>query len=204
MFVKEASCGPEIATSLHGIKQLAHPSALKTPSPKLRVKPLTYMSKTNLLSSLKGVLLATSLSIMQHAVKKVVTMQHAVKTLRASYRCDSCQAFPIVGRPWHCNQCAEFDLCARCHQAWGSGDSEVHDTTHTFRRIEEEEDVVEGRLVEHIKASAVALVQKLVALLVMAPFFGMAAIAFVCPIGRDVSSRTKKWYIPHFWYIYHS
>ena len=90
---------------------------------------------------------------MQHAVKKVVSMQHAVKTLRASYRCDSCQAFPIVGRPWHCNQCAEFDLCARCHQAWGSGDSEVHDTTHTFRRIEEEEDVVlphPGRMGSHV------------------------------------------------------
>ena len=71
IFVKEAFCGPDIATSLHGIKQLAHPSALKTPSPKLSVRPLTYMSRTNLLSSLKGVLRATSLSIMDVIEVKV-------------------------------------------------------------------------------------------------------------------------------------
>jgi hypothetical protein len=32
-----------------------------------------------------------------------------------TYRCDSCDASPLLGTRWHCKECEDFDLCNDCY-----------------------------------------------------------------------------------------
>ncbi|KAI1362826.1 hypothetical protein F5Y08DRAFT_341248 [Xylaria arbuscula] len=47
--------------------------------------------------------------------------------------CDSCSLYPIIGVRWHCDKCADFNLCFKCH--WSA--ERTHDVTHTFKAIPE-------------------------------------------------------------------
>jgi len=49
------------------------------------------------------------------------------------FACDGCNQYPLVGVRYRCEQCADFDFCAKCHQ---KGE---HDKTHTFKTIAESE-----------------------------------------------------------------
>lgn len=52
-----------------------------------------------------------------------------------TYRCDACHAF--IGRPWHCNECDDFDLCNGCYVAWSCEDANaaIHNPSHHFTKV---------------------------------------------------------------------
>ena len=52
-----------------------------------------------------------------------------------TYRCDACHA--LIGRPWHCNECDDFDLCNGCYVAWSCEDANaaIHNPSHHFMRV---------------------------------------------------------------------
>jgi len=45
--------------------------------------------------------------------------------------CDGCEATPIIGPRFRCEQCHDYDLCAACH----TRRAECHDADHQFRCI---------------------------------------------------------------------
>ena len=52
-----------------------------------------------------------------------------------TYRCDACHA--LIGRPWHCNECDDFDLCNGCYVAWSceEANAAIHNPSHHFMRV---------------------------------------------------------------------
>ena len=50
------------------------------------------------------------------------------------FGCDKCGTQPIVKARWHCQQCADYDLCEECFLS-GSEFTKAHTATHTMTRF---------------------------------------------------------------------
>ncbi|EFA82601.1 hypothetical protein PPL_04293 [Heterostelium album PN500] len=46
------------------------------------------------------------------------------------FSCDKCSTSPILNKRWHCDVCADFDLCDNCYQEIKQGD--LHPSDHKF------------------------------------------------------------------------
>mmetsp|Transcript_40961 Transcript_40961/g.63932 ORF Transcript_40961/g.63932 Transcript_40961/m.63932 type:complete len:577 (+) Transcript_40961:223-1953(+) len=62
--------------------------------------------------------------------------QYRRREVHTNIVCDGCQMNPIVGPRYKCGQCADFDLCERCHASFCRRDGHrIHNASHTFRRL---------------------------------------------------------------------
>ena len=65
------------------------------------------------------------------------------QTVHNGYACDGCQALPIIGTRYRCQDCPDYDLCDKCHQQ--NQTSSFHFAGHTFKAIDgQKEDPLES------------------------------------------------------------
>jgi hypothetical protein len=50
------------------------------------------------------------------------------------YHCNGCGIEPIRGARWHCDTCADFDVCSACYANLNTAGATAHDITHTFAK----------------------------------------------------------------------
>jgi len=59
--------------------------------------------------------------------------EHETEEAQIQYRCDVCFACPIQSIRWHCNQCADYDICDNCYSSGSGGFFEGgHSRDHTL------------------------------------------------------------------------
>lgn len=57
-----------------------------------------------------------------------------VQSKHAGFACDACRAHDFSGLRFHCTECEDFDLCAKCHNQGAEPGS--HSSSHTMVSIE--------------------------------------------------------------------
>ena len=50
--------------------------------------------------------------------KDIIEEANSILTVHDNYQCDGCQANPIIGARYHCNDCPDYDLCEDCYQGY--------------------------------------------------------------------------------------
>ncbi|KAI9206214.1 uncharacterized protein BJ171DRAFT_43263 [Polychytrium aggregatum] len=77
--------------------------------------------------------------------KRMLPKAHRSDPVHHGYKCDSCEAEPIVGVRWKCNDCPTEEQVDLCNDCVGQPfENDHHTAAHTFEKIEEADSDEDG------------------------------------------------------------